>query len=182
MAGTTRWTTPGHDDWGRIGWTARSLGILASLTVFIVAACIGPTPFQPAGHNGGPGYTVERIAQDHFHIAFSGNSSTSRRTVEDSLAYLAAQVTLRNDADYFTIANAKSERTSSAFYANSYQHDPAGHCCRWDGVVYHEYEAAADIVIHKGAMPQDDPSAHDARAIVEELAPRIRRAGGYSVY
>jgi hypothetical protein len=148
----------------------------------IVAACIGPTPFQPAGHEGGPGYTVERIAQDHFHIGFSGNSSTSRRTVEDSLAYLAAQVTLRNDADYFTIANAKSERTSSAFYANSYQHDPAGHCCRWDGVVYHEYEAAADIVIHKGAMPQDDPSAHDARAIVNELGARIQRGGGYSVY
>jgi hypothetical protein len=155
--------------------------LTGALTI-VAAACIGPTPFQPAGHDGGPGYTVERIAQDHFHIGFSGNSSTSRRTVEDSLAYLAAQVTLRNGADYFTIANAKSERTSSAFYGNSYLSDPAGHCCRWDGVTYHEYEAEADIVIARGKMPQDDPSAHDARAVVQELAPRIRRGGGYSVY
>jgi hypothetical protein len=165
----------------------RAARIGTAIAALALGACsalsLGPTRFEPAhGGAGQPGYTVERTEQDHFHVAFSGNSSTSRRTVEDSLAYLAAEVTLRNGGDYFTIAKAKSERTSSAFYGNSYVRDPAAHCCHWDGVVYHEYEAEADIVIFKGTVPQDDPSVHDARAIVEDLGPSIRRGGGFSVY
>jgi hypothetical protein len=154
----------------------------ASGLLLLLAACVSPTPFQPAAGSGAPGYTVERTEQDHFHIGFSGNSATSRAQVEDSLAYLAAQVTLRNGADYFIIANDKSEQTSSAFYFDSYRLDPAAHCCHWHGVTYHEYEASADIIIAKGTLPENDPAAHDARGLVEELAPRIRRGERYSTY
>jgi hypothetical protein len=153
------------------------LAALASL----IAACASPTPFQPAARAGEEGYRVERTEQDHFHIAFYGNSSTSLRQVEDSLAYLAAQVTLRNGADYFIVANDKSDRTTSYAFLDSYR-DPYLQCCHWRGVTYHEYEASADIVIRQGAMPQDDPAAHDARGIVEELTPRIKRGSGHSVY
>jgi hypothetical protein len=147
----------------------------------LAAACLASTPFEPAAHRGEEGYHVERTEQDHFHIAFNGNSSTSRRQVEDSLAYLAAQVTLRNGADYFVLANDRTDRTTSYAYLDSYPRDPYLQCCHWRGVTYHEYEASADIVIRQGAMPQDDPAAHDARALVEELAPRIKR-GRHGVY
>ena len=153
-----------------------ALAVLGSL----IAACASPTPFQPA-ERGADGYRVERTEQDHFHIAFYGNSSTSLRQVEDNLAYLAAQVTLRNGADYFIVANDRSDRTTSYAYLDSYR-DPYLQCCHWRGVTYHEYEASADIVIRQGAVPQDDPAAHDARAVVEELAPRIKRGSGHSVY
>jgi hypothetical protein len=146
----------------------------------LVAACTLSTPFEPAAHRGEEGYRVERTEQDHFHIAFNGNSSTSRRQVEDYLAYLAAQVTLRNGADYFVLANDRTERTTSYAYLDSYR-DPSLQCCHWRGVTYHEYEASADIVIRQGVVPQDDPAAHDARAIVEELTPLIKR-GRRGVY
>ncbi len=154
-----------------------ALAALASL----VAACAAPTPFQQAERDGGDGYRVERTEQDHFRIAFYGNSSTSLRQVEDYLAYLAAQVTLRNGADYFIIANDKSDRTTSYAYLDSYR-DPYLQCCHWRGVTYHEYEASADIVIRQGAVPPDDPAAHDARGIVEELASRIKRGSRRSIY
>src|ERR1043166_7399171 len=82
-----------------------------------------PAPFEPAARQGDEGYRVERTEQDHFHIAFYGNSSTSLRQVEDSLAYLAAQVTLRNGADYFIVANDRADRTTSYAYLDSYR-DP----------------------------------------------------------
>jgi hypothetical protein len=147
----------------------------------LLGAC-GPTPFQPADRGGSNGYTVERLEQDHFRIGFSGSSTTSAQQVADNLAYLAAQVTLRNGADYYVVESDKMERATV--------YDPLGsrgpveyfHCCHPNGVTSHEYEGKADIVIHRGPTPQNDPAAHDAREVVEQLAPRIRRGDRYGVY
>lgn len=154
--------------------------IVAALAIFL-AAC-GPTRFQPAERDGSNGYTVQRLEQDHFRIGFSGSSSTSAQQVADDLAYLAAQVTLRNGADYYVVVTIKMDRASV--------YDPIGsgrpgddiNCCHSHGLTSHEYEAKADIVIHQGPMPQNDPAAHNAREVVEELAPLIKRGDRYSVY
>ena len=37
-----------------------------------------------------------------------------------------------------------------------------------------KFEASAEIVTHKGAKPADDPRAFDARAVVDNLKPRIQ--------
>jgi hypothetical protein len=152
-----------------------------AVLALVLGAC-GPTPFQPADRGGSNGYTVERLAQDHFRLGFSGSSSTSAQQVADNLAYLAAQVTLRNGADYYVVVSDKMERATV--------YDPLGsrgpveyfHCCHSNGVTSHEYEAKADIVIHQGPMPPNDPTAHNAREVVEELGPRIKRSDRYSVY
>jgi hypothetical protein len=154
--------------------------VIAALAIFL-GAC-GQTPFQPADRDGSNGYTVQRLEQDHFRIGFSGSSSTSAQQVGDNLAYLAAQVTLRNGADYFVVMNDKMERATV--------YDPLGsrgpleyfHCCHSNGVTSHEYEGKADIVIHQGPAPQNDPTAHNAREVIKELAPRIKRGSRYSVY
>jgi hypothetical protein len=150
--------------------------------VALLAACASPTPFQPAEHDGSNGYSVERQAQDHFHIRFAGNSSTSAQQVEANLAYLAAQVTLRNGADYFVISDGKPQRTTTHDFLNSYSRDPFIRCCHWRGVTSHEYEADADIVIFRGNAPPDRADAHDARAVVEQVLPLIKRGSRYSVY
>ena len=122
----------------------------------------------------------------HFHIGFAGNSATSRRQVEDDLAYLAAQVTLRNGGDYCVIVNDRTSRASV--------YDPVGYplpaypesrvpCCfAFHGMTTHEYAASADIVIFKGSAPPNDPAARDARSVVEEIGPRIKRGEEFSVY
>jgi hypothetical protein len=158
----------------------RRLARLLALPAALLAGCLSPTPFQPADSDGSDGWTVSRTAQDHFHIRFAGNATTPARRVEEMLVYLAAQVTLRNGADYFEIAGDKLSRATT--------YDPLGEpydavlqCCHWRGVVSHEYEAEADIVIHQGKPPKEDPALHDAHAVVEELAPRIPR-GRHGTY
>jgi hypothetical protein len=38
-----------------------------------------------------------------------------------------------------------------------------------------QFEATAEIVMGRGAKPADDPRAFDARAVIENLGPRIQR-------
>jgi hypothetical protein len=154
--------------------------IVPALAAFL-SAC-GPTPFQPADRDGSNGYTVQRLEQDHFRIGFSGSSSTSAQQVADDLAYLAAQVTLRNGADYYVVVSDKMERATV--------YDPLGsrgpveyfHCCHSNGLTSHEYEGTAEIVIHRGPTPPDDPAAYDAREVTKDLAPRIKRSSRHSIY
>jgi hypothetical protein len=154
-------------------WGAAALAVL-------VAGCLAPTPFKPAERRAADGYTVERLEADHFRIAFAGNEATSPRQVADSLAYLAAQVTLRNDADYFIVAANKMAEAITYHTMGGYSQDV--YCCRQRGVTGHEFEASAEITIRKGKAPQDDPAAHDAREVAEALAPRMKRGGGFSIY
>jgi hypothetical protein len=38
-----------------------------------------------------------------------------------------------------------------------------------------KFEASAEVIMHRGAKPADDPRAFDARAVVTNLGPRIVR-------
>jgi hypothetical protein len=159
---------------GLTRWGAMTLALL-------LAGCLSPTPFRPAERRGADGYAVERLAPDHFRIGFAGNEATSPREVADALAYLASQVTLRNDADYFVVA-ANTMAQATVYHAMGRYSEDVYCCYVRRGVTGHEYEASAEITIRKGKVPTDDPAAHDAREVAESLAPRIRRGSGFSVY
>src|SRR5438270_607565 len=153
----------------------------AVLLALLLAGCLSPTPFRPAATRGSDGYTVERLAPDHFRIGFAGNEATGPNQVADSLAYLASQVTLRNDADYFVVAANRMAEATVYHAMGRYSEDV--YCCYVrKGVTGHEYEASAEITIRKGKAPADDPAAHDAREVADSLAWRVRRGSGFSVY
>lgn len=46
---------------------------------------------------------------------------------------------------------------------------------RMDIRTVERFEAAAEIVMYRGAKPADDPRAFDARAVIANLGPRIQR-------
>jgi hypothetical protein len=164
----------------RARWS-RTKSAGAAMLAVLLAGCLAPTPFRPAEMRGSDGYTVERLAPDHFRIGFAGNEATSPLPVADSLAYLASQVTLRNDADYFVVAANKMARATTYHTMGGYSEDV--YCCyARSGVTGHEYEASAEITIRKGKAPLDDPAAHDAREVADSLAPRMKRGSGFSVY
>jgi hypothetical protein len=164
--------TANRERWSRWG---------AVIFAVLLAGCLAQTPFRPAPTRGSDGYTVERLGPDHFRIGFAGNEATSPRQVADSLAFLASQVTLRNDADYFVVAANKMAQATTYHTMGGYSEDV--YCCYLrSGVTGHEYEASAEITIRKGKPPQDEPTAHDARAVADALAPRIKRGSGFSVY
>ena len=78
-----------------------------------LAACgsYGPTPYQPGG-GGARGFSETRIENDRWRISFKGNSLTNKETVENYMLYRAAELTLQNGFDTFTIVNRDTDKNS----------------------------------------------------------------------
>ncbi len=94
-----------------------------------LTACATPTPYQPAapGHgSSGFGYSEYKVDGTHWRVTFSGNSLTSRETVEKFLLYRAAELTLEQGADWFQTTDRHTDKNTSyysdpdPFYASPY--------------------------------------------------------------
>ena len=184
----------------------RNLKMLMGLCVLAAAglsACGGATPYQPAAQPGrnapsGYGYSEQRLEQDRFVVRFSGNSMTSRQTVETYLLFRAAELTAQNGYEWFlTVQRDTDRRTRTVIdrpygigpypywapywryssprfgwrYWDPYYGDPF-----WDRGIdvrtIDRYEASAEIVMGRGPRP-DDPRAFMARDVIASLQGRI---------
>jgi hypothetical protein len=179
------------------------LGIAA-----LLSACTTATPYQPniKGQAVTGGYSDQRLEADRYRVTFTGNSLTSRETVEGYLLYRAAELTVAQSYDWFTVVDRQtdhSQRTyvdpdpfyrpwygpSYGFWRPSWRYAGPGYGWRswspywgdpfWaDRVDVHtvdKFEASAEIVMHKGAKPEGDVKAFDARAVMTNLGPRVQR-------
>lgn len=172
-----------------------------------LAGCVSPTPYQPAvrGSATSGGYSETRIEPDRWRVNFAGNSMTSRETVEGYLLFRAAELTLQNGYDWFSIVDRQTDAKQRTYV----DPDPLYHpwygpgfgywrpswrfrgrgfgwrtwdpwfgdpffADRYDVQTIQNFEASAEIVTHKGAKPADDPRAFDARAVVDNLKPKIQ--------
>ena len=188
--------------------TRSALWLPALAALSLLAACATPTPYQPAAHGSG-GYAETRIEPGRWRVTFSGNTVTSRDTVEGYLLYRAAELTLEDGSDWFALVDRQTDARRRTFV----QPDPFYHPWYGGGFGYwrpiwryrgrgyawrtwdpgfggpfwaddidvqtvETFEATAEIIAHKGPKPADDPRAFDARAVVENLKPKIRYPGG----
>lgn len=177
---------------------------VAVTAALALCACATATPYQPLATKGSTtgGYAEAKLNDDRFRISFSGNSLTSRETVERYLLFRSAEVTLAQGYDWFALANRHTERKSSAWYSN----DPwgyggywspawrywgggpywggygpywGGYGPGWGGSGYidriDKYEASAEIQLGKGKRPDDNPAAFDAHQVVANLGPVVQR-------
>lgn len=183
----------------------RSLALSAFIAVSLTA-CATPTPYQPviAGKVSAGGFSEQRIEANRYRVNFAGNSLTSRETVEGYLLFRAAELTVQNGYDWFSISDRdtdKKTRTSvdpDPFYRPwygsyglwqpSWRFYGGGFGWRgWDPFfggpfwgdrvdvrTIEKFEASAEIVMQKGAKPEGDTSAFDARAVTENLRARIK--------
>jgi hypothetical protein len=171
-----------------------------------LGACVSPTPYQPAVKGGlsSGGYSEVRIEPNRWRVNFAGNSMTSRETVEGYLLFRAAELTLQNRDDWFSINDRQTDAKSRTYV----EPDPLYHpwyggfgywrpswryrgrsfgwrtwdpwfgdpfwADRYDVQTIQNFEASAEIVTHKGAKPADDLRAFDAHAVVENLKPKIQ--------
>ena len=94
------------------------LAVLASVALAGgLAACETATPYQklnPANAIAG-GYTDVELNADHWRVSFSGNSMTSRETVERYLLYRAAELTVGQGFDWFMENDQHTDRNSKAY-------------------------------------------------------------------
>jgi hypothetical protein len=171
-----------------------------------LSACVSPTPYQPAVRGSATfgGYSETRIEPNRWRVNFSGNSMTSRETVEGYLLFRAAELTLQNGDDWFAIVDRRTDAKSRTYvdpdplyhpwyggfgyWRPSWRFRGRGFGWRtWDPYfgdpfwadrynvqTIENFEASAEIITHKGVKPADDPRAFDAHAVVENLKPKIR--------
>ena len=179
----------------------RSLLIAAAAAVLGLglSACETATPYQPAaaGHPGGFGYSDYRIDAAHWRVTFSGNSLTSRETVEKYLLYRAAQLTTEQGFDWFEPTERHTERNTSYYGSDPYLaaygwgwHPYWGFGGPWgwrrwgpwgpgwpgdlDIQQVNRYEASAEIVMGKGPPPTGR-RVFDAREVQQNLGPSLAK-------
>lgn len=167
----------------------------------LIASCTTPTAYQPASREGANGYSDIQIEADRFRVSFSGNSMTSRETVELYLLYRAAQLTAERGFDWFMMADRQTEKRSNTYvdrpfhpgrygwWGPSWRYYGAGLGWRswdpfwgdpfWDDRVdvrtVDRYEASAEIVLGRGRKPSDNGRYFDARDVLRNLEGRIVR-------
>lgn len=91
----------------------KTAAIVASLALAgLLSACATATPYQPniPGQATSGGYSEQRVEANRFRVNFAGNSLTSRETVEGYLLYRAAELTVQEGYDWFSIADRNVER------------------------------------------------------------------------
>ncbi|MBX9575759.1 MAG: hypothetical protein K2X07_08975 [Caulobacteraceae bacterium] len=168
---------------------------MATAAALMVSACATATAYGPADHGGRYGYSEQRLESDRYRVTFAGNSVTSREQVEMSLLLRAAELTVESGYDWFSTAQRATDRdtryvpTGSGYldrygpywspywrYYSRGAWSPFGP--RWasdyDVRQIDRYEATAEIVMGRGAKPQGDVDAFDAREVIANVGPRVR--------
>ena len=161
----------------------RGAGIL--LLVMLGACTASPTPYQSATDHFG--YSEQQIEENRHRVAFAGNSATSRNTVENYLLYRAAELTVANGYDYFTVVDQDIEASGSGVASPRVGvgvGSGGGNVGLGVGLSTFlgdggsaRYTAFADVVMYRGDKPEGDITSYDAREVLRRLEPQIERSG-----
>jgi len=97
------------------------LGAIAS-GALLVSGCATETAYRPATGTGFArvGYSDHQVEANRFEVTFSGNSYTSRDTVEKYLLYRAAELTVQQGGDYFIMADRNTDHSSRSYTTPSF--------------------------------------------------------------
>lgn len=188
----------------------RRFAALAASAVLVatLGACATATPYQPniRGQATSGGFSEVRLDADRFRVNFAGNSMTSRETVEGYLLYRAAELTVAQGYDWFTVVDRQTDRNAQTYiepdpfyrpwygpgynyWRPSWRYYGGGYGWRsWDPFfgdpfwadrmdvrTVERFEASAEIVMHRGRKPEGDTRAFDARAVMDNIGPRVLR-------
>lgn len=97
----------------------RSRPVLAATLALAagLSACATATPYQPnlPGQAVSGGYSEQRLEADRFRVSFRGNSLTARETVEGYLLFRAAELTLGEGYDWFTVVDRATDRQARTY-------------------------------------------------------------------
>ena len=175
----------------------RNLVLLAAgVAALVLSGCETATPYQPASASAeaSGGYRDQQIEPNRWRVSFSGNSLTTRDTVERYLLFRSAQLTLQQGYDWFETASRQTDpHTSYTGDLGGYWGPQWGLYGRWgwrygywggagwdgwdggpvDIQQVTRYDASAEIIMGRGPKPAD-PRAFDAHAVSASLQPSIR--------
>lgn len=165
----------------------RLLVISVVAALLLVGCATNATPYQPV--KNGYGYSEQKLEVDRYRISFFGNKRTDADTVTDYVLYRAAEITLDNGYDHFVVIDRSTQGQPQAgggpnvgiglggfrFGGSGGFGISVGTSTPVGGGSGEAYRATADIQLRKGAKPEDDVQAFDARAVKANLQDRIQR-------
>jgi len=180
------------------------LAAVAAATLTL-AGCETATTYHPATGHGfnREGFSEQRIEANRYMVSFSGNSVTSRDTVDRYLLYRAAELTVQNGYDTFQLVDRNTDRRTRTYVTGDpFRPGPWGYWgVSWryhrpgfgwgfydpfwgdpwnrdiDVQTIDKYEAHAEIVMSHGARPRGDVHAFDAHEVIQNLGPTIVMPG-----
>jgi hypothetical protein len=176
----------------------RRSAIVSIVAALALAACATATPYQPLRGSAG-GFAEQRIDADSYRVTFVGNDYTSRQKVENYLLFRAAELTVANGYDGFTLVHHDTGRNveqrvydtglrssyfsgwrpSWRYYGGPYgwrSWDPWYGGSYWgdnfDVQTVERYEAMAEIQMFRGRP--SGATSFDARQVIANLRPTIQ--------
>lgn len=161
---------------------------LGGLAMLALAACVSePAPYGPRTTESSTGYTDQQLAANRYRVTFTGNSATSRETVENYLLLRAAEVTLSAGYTHF-VFDTRDTKARTTYYS-SFTGWPGWHGYGWYwhswpyGPPYGpydmdvttrpitRYQAYAEIVLLTEAQAKAEPRALSAQDVIARLRP-----------
>jgi hypothetical protein len=173
--------------------------LLPVTAALALAACATATPYQPLGNRSSGGFAEQRIEANRYRVTFVGNDYTSRQTVENYLLFRAAELTVANGYDGFSIVRHDTDRNveqriydtglRSSYYSGwrpYWRYYGGGYGWRswdpWFGGPYwgdnfdvrtvQRYETTAEIIMFRGN--RGGASNFNARQVIANLRPTIQ--------
>jgi hypothetical protein len=179
--------------------TMKRLTFAALAATALLAGCATPTPYQPLGARTGVrgGFSEQQIERNRFRVMFAGNQFTSRQRVENYLLFRAAELTVQQGYDGFTLVDRNTDKHTTVqtyarplspgpwgYWGPSWRYygrfgwrywDPWGYDPFWADTVdvntIDRFEASAEIVMFKG--PPKNARDFDAHEVMRNLGPTI---------
>jgi hypothetical protein len=148
-------------------------------------------------------FTSRSLGPNRFHLVVAGHKFTSRSDLEKYLAYRAAQLTTQKGGTWFTFVESRGKgdtadpapkpdpgaprhsfqmkyfrpvwsiKTSSASAPKKWSPFTGAAFPSDDPKTISDFEASADIVVHKGPMDDANPLAFEAWAVSDLLANQV---------
>ncbi|PZQ61433.1 MAG: hypothetical protein DI570_12550 [Phenylobacterium zucineum] len=161
-------------------------------------------PLAQAGPTRG-GYAEQVIEPERLRVTFAGNALTTREEVELGMLYRAAELTVARGYDWFELADRATDKKTTVYgggpsrfgslgfghgVGHGFGHGVGfGHhgWASWHGAGFYDgfggaslspqdrYTAVGEVLIRRGPKPADNAEAFDARAVLQNLGPRIHR-------
>lgn len=173
----------------------RLIRLIPLVLVVYLTACASQTPYKPAEERGDFGYTQTQLSENRYRVTFTGNDLTPKGTVKDYALLRAAELTLQQGYDWFTLVKRETDketetRTSGGFHTGPLTSTSVYQRCGMmscDTVVAQStiptpgahimttttdesYSTSLEVVMGKDPMPEN-VETYDA----QELASTIRR-------
>jgi hypothetical protein len=147
---------------------------LAAVALSLSACATPRTTYQPAASSDAVGWRETKIETDRYRVSFRANSDARADGAETFALRRAAEIALRDGADWFRVVRRSNDQVglrgggssvgvggSSGSYGSSVgvglSFDLSGDQRQWDSVI--------EILLGRGAKPSD-PDAYDARSLL----------------